>query len=103
MKRYSTLLIIKEMQIKTTIVGIPSHQSEWPSLKTLQITNAAEDVEKREHSYIVGGILVGAATMENSMQLPQKTRMLIYDSVIPLLDIYPNKTVIQKGTCTPCS
>ena len=46
-------------------------------------------------------MLAGAATMENSMQFPQKTRILIYDSAIPLLDIYPNKTIIQKDTCTP--
>ena len=70
--------------------------------KNLQI-NAGKSVEKRNLLILLVGILVGAATMENSMQLPQKTRMLIYDSVIPLLDIYPNKTVIQKGTCTPCS
>ena len=28
--------------------------SEWPSLKSLQITNAGEGVEKREPWYIVG-------------------------------------------------
>ena len=32
-----------------------SHQSEWSSLKSLPITNAREGVEKREHSYTVGG------------------------------------------------
>ena len=26
---------------------------------------------------------------------------LPYDSAIPLLDIYPEKTIIQKDTCTP--
>ena len=26
---------------------------------------------------------------------------LPYDSAIPLLGIYPDKTLIQKGTCTP--
>ena len=31
------------------------HRSEWPSLKSLQITNAGEAVEKREPSYTVGG------------------------------------------------
>ena len=31
------------------------HPSEWPSLKSLQITNVREGVEKREHSYTVGG------------------------------------------------
>ena len=35
--------------------GITSHQSEWSSLKSLQITNAGEGVEKREPSYAVGG------------------------------------------------
>ena len=29
-----------------------------------------------------------------SMELP-------YDPAIPLLGIYPDKTIIQKGTCTP--
>ena len=29
--------------------------SEWPSLKSLQITNAGEGVEKREPSYTMGG------------------------------------------------
>ena len=33
----------------------PHTSSERPSLKSLQITNAAEDVEKKEPSYAVGG------------------------------------------------
>ena len=32
-----------------------SHQSEWPSLISPQITNAGEGVEKREPSGTVGG------------------------------------------------
>ena len=32
-----------------------SSWSEWPSLKSLQITNTGEAVEKREPSYTVGG------------------------------------------------
>ena len=34
---------------------ITSHQSEWPSSKSLQTINSGEDVEKRESSYTVGG------------------------------------------------
>ena len=39
--------------------------------------------------------------MEKPWRFPRKLNMeLPYDPAIPLLDIYPNKTIIQKDTCT---
>ena len=54
MKKYSTLLIIREIQIKTTMTI--SQCSEWLLSKNLQIISAGEGVEKeKDSSYTVGG------------------------------------------------
>ena len=38
--------------------------------------------------------------MEDGMEIPQKTRIkLPYDTAIPLLDIYPEETKIERDTC----
>ena len=53
MKRCSTSLIIREMQIKTTL-WYHYCQSDWLLSKSLQSINAGEGVEKKEPSYTVG-------------------------------------------------
>ena len=80
---------------------ITSLQSEWPSLISLQITYTGAGVEKREPSQTVGGIYIGTITIEDSMKFPQKTKTeLPYGPVISFLGIQPDKTIIQKDTCT---
>ena len=48
--------------------------------------------EKRNPCPLLVGMQVGAATVESSMEIPQKKmESLPYDLVIPLVGIYPNK------------
>ena len=54
-------------------------------------------------SALLVGLQTGAATVENSMEFPQKLKMeLPFDPVIPLLGLYPKnlETLIQKNLCT---
>ena len=67
-----------------------------------QTVNAGKDVEKRE--ILLMGMQTDAATMESSMQFPQKVKKeLPFDPAIPLLGIYSKnpKSPIQKNLCIP--
>ena len=69
MKRYTTSLIIGEMQIKTTW-GTISRQSEWLLSKSLQTINAGEGAEKKNPLTLLVGMQTSTATMENSVEIP---------------------------------
>ena len=100
-KRCSISPIIREMQSKLQL-GITSHQTEWPLLKNLQIINAGEGAEKREHSYTVGGNVNWYSHYGGQYgdSLKNKNRVAIW-SAIPFMKIYLEKTLIQKDTHTP--
>ena len=60
--------------------------------------------ENRNTFALLMGRQIGAATVENSIEIPQKLKMgLSFDPAISLLGIYPRKpkTVIQKSTDIP--
>ena len=69
MKRHSTSLTIREMQIKTTM-RYHFTPVRMAVIQSLQAINAGEGVEKRQPSYTVGGNATSAATMENSVEIP---------------------------------
>ena len=70
MKRYSMSLIIREIQMKTTM---KYHLlSERLSSINQQTRSAGEDVDKRECFCFVVGMQIGAPTLESSMEIPQE-------------------------------
>ena len=59
---------------------------------------------KRNPFALLVEMQTGAATLENSMEVPQKIKnRTTYDPAIVLLGIYPKDTkrLIRRGTCTP--
>ena len=59
-------------------------------------------MEEREPSYTVGGNVSWRSHWKTVWRFLRKLKIEIpYDPAIPLLGIYPDKTIIQKDTCTP--
>ena len=58
--------------------------------------------KKKEPSYTVGGNANWFSHYGEQYEVSFKTKIyLLYDPAIPLLDIYPENTIIRNDTCTP--
>ena len=103
-KRCSTSLIIKEIQIKTTMRYHLTLVRMAIIKKSTKTINAEGGVEKREPSCTFGGNVNWHSHYGEQYGGSLKEKLKIeppYDPTIPLLGIYPEKTIIQKDICTP--
>lgn len=61
-------------------------------------------LEKRETSGTVGGNVIWYSHIGKQYEVSSKKKKikleLLYDLAIPLVDMYPEKTIIQEHTCT---
>ena len=94
---------VREMQIETT----KRCHLPWVRMAIIRKSTSNKcwrgDVEKREPSYTVGGTINWCSHYgkRGEVSLKKLKTELPYDPAIPLQGIYPDKTIIQKDTCTP--
>ena len=103
MKRYSTLLIIREMHVKTTM----RHQFTPTTTKRATVKNTVTRVVKGtgelDCSHTTGRNVQGAATLQNRLAIPEVVKHeLLCDPAIQLLGIYPRERniYVRAKTCT---
>lgn len=81
-----------------------SHWLEWPSLKSLRMTNAGESVGKREPSLHCWWESKWVATVVNRMEVLQKLKVNYHMIQLILhLGIHPDQTLMHEAPRTLCS
>ena len=63
--------------------------------------STGEGVEKRGPSYTFSGNVNWYSLYREIVSLKKLGIKLPYDPIVPLLGIYPEKTMIEKDRCTP--